>query len=198
MNKYLRSCVSVIAILVLGISSIFSTFAGNTAVTMSILAGIVSIGAPTTLAFTSTISVSLGAQTLTQAFTGGSNYFYVLDMKGIDSGYTTTLQMLSGSTALSTTGGAAIAASNIAFQADNASGVYVVMSGAANPNVVINSLVSGYQTLDVARTWIYRNVGVNTGVIGQYGQAIDLRISVPASQPAGNYAGTLIYTVVEN
>ena len=59
--------------------------AATTTVTMSITAGTVTYGAPTTLAFSTSLSTSFVAQSINQDFTGSTNYFWIQDLKGSNS-----------------------------------------------------------------------------------------------------------------
>lgn len=165
--------------------------AANTNVSMSINPGIVSINQPGSLTFATALNVSFNAQTLQQAFTGVPNYFIVSDLKAADSGYNTTLQM-SGNL---TTGSYVISGSNVLFRA---SGSINVTSGSSNVRVVLDAGTTGFQALNTSRSFIRRNTAANFGVIGQYGANIELRVDVPAYQPAGAYAGILVYTLIEN
>lgn len=165
--------------------------ATTTTLSLSISPGTLTISAPTSFTFTS-VGVSFITGTVTQDFTGASNYFIVTDLKGVDTGYTTTLQMASDMV----TGAYTIASGNIAFQADYP--VAHLLSGTTNPRVITDSnATGGFQALNVSRTFIYRNTALNTWVISQYGQHITLRITVPAGQPAGAYSGSLVYTLIE-
>ena len=166
--------------------------AADVLVTVPITAGTVTISAPTSFSFGAT-SVSFQAQTISQLFTGVTNYFTVSDLKGNNSGYNTTLQMAGNLT----TGGNSISSSNVAFKSSGS--VAQLLSGNANPRVLIDSnAAGGFQSLNSARTFIYRDAGLNTGVLSMYYQSIEMQITVPAAQPAGSYTGTLVYTLIEN
>ena len=164
----------------------------TTTVTAQINNGTVTIGGPTSLAFSTPLTVSFSSQSFEQEFTGTSNYFRVQDMKWLDSWYNTTLQIAGNLT----TGAYSIASGNVSFKVTSTTPV--LMSGTANPRVLIDSNTSAYQPLHVARTYIYRSAALNTGVISKYGQSIFLKIDVPANQPAGAYSGTVVYTLIEN
>lgn len=122
-NSY-KKALSVLSIGILLTSS--AMWAANVLMTVPITGGVISITAPTAFSFQG-VTVSFGSQTVTQDFTGALNYFTVSDMKGTNSGYSTTLQ-LSGNL---TTGANSIAASNVAFRSAGASPV--LLSGTANP-----------------------------------------------------------------
>lgn len=191
----IKNVVSVTSIILLTLWSVSwgdVVRAATTTVNVQITLGTVTISSPTTLSFSSTVSASFDAQTLAQEFTGTSNYFLVQDMKGADSGYNTTLQ-LSGNL---TTWALSISSSNVQFKSSNSS--VTLLSGTANPRVLIDSNATSYQSLNTARTFIYRNAQSNTGVIGKYGDTIWLNINIPANQAAGYYVGTLVYTLIEN
>lgn len=85
MHKYVKKVIGLTAIGMLATSTIFGVFATNTGTTMTILGGTITIGAPTSLNFTSTLTTALVAQTLSQSFnTNFTGYFYVLDVQGAD------------------------------------------------------------------------------------------------------------------
>ena len=60
---------------------------------MQIDRGTLTISSPASFTYATTLTLSYDAQTLEQEFTGTANNFVVLDMKGIDTGYSTTLQI---------------------------------------------------------------------------------------------------------
>lgn len=74
----------------------------------------------------------------------------------------------------------------------------VTLEGGENPRVV-SAITGAYRTFgnDVL-TFIKRDTGTNGGVIGSYGVAAGLKLTVPELQEQGNYAGTLIYTIYPN
>jgi hypothetical protein len=149
------------------------------------------IWSPASLAITWT--TSLEQQTIEHYYSGDSSmYFLVDDGQWVDNGYTTTLQMSWNLTAWAYT----IAATSASFKA--ASGTVTLLSGTANANVLVDTNATSYQSLDTARTLIYRNTGANWGVTWWYGVYIRLSITVPAAQPGGGYQWTLVYTIIEN
>jgi hypothetical protein len=165
--------------------------AANTTVNMQILGGTVTYGAPTTMTYATTLTTSFAAQTLAQDFTGVANYFWVQDLKGANSGYNTTLQ-LSGNLIA---GVYTISGSNVSFKS---LGSVTAVSGSVNAGVQYDAASVAYQALNASRTFIYRPNAANAGKIGYYAGTINLKVDVPASQPAGSYAGTLVYTLIEN
>jgi hypothetical protein len=165
--------------------------AADTTVNMSITAGAITYGAPTAFTFTTPLNASFSAQTEQEVFSGAANYFWVQDLKGTNSGYVTTLQLSGNMTA----GSNIISWSNVSFRAF---GWINVISWSANPRVVLDAGTSWYQALNTARNFIRRNNAANSWVIGYYGANIDLKIDIPAWQPAGAYTGTLVYTLIEN
>ena len=62
----------------------------------------------------------------------------------------------------------------------------------------MDAATAWYQALNASRNYIKRNNAANSWVIGYYGSLINLKIDVPAWQPAGAYVGTLVYTLIEN
>ena len=160
---------------------------------MQIVSWSITIGSPTALSFTNTITSSNATQSLEQDFSSsGTNSFYVQDLKGTDSGYNTTLQLSGGLAAGSNT----IPTSSVFFK--SASGTPTLLSGMANARVVLDSWSTAYQNFSSARTFITRAAGVNNGTLGQYGAQIWLRIDIPAWQAAGTYTTSLVYTLIEN
>lgn len=191
----MRQCKKLLSIISIVVLTVFlpvrDALAGNTAVNMAITAGTITIGEPASLTFSTSLTASFSAQTLQQAFTGASNYFWVQDLKGTDSWYNTTLQLSGNLTAWS----AVISWSNVLFQA--AWGINVV-SWSTNPRVTLDAWTAGFQAMNSARSFIRRNTQANFWVIGYYGANIELRIDVPAGQAAWSYAGTIVYTLIEN
>ncbi len=128
----------------------------NVLMSVPIAAGTLTITSPGSFSF-SPIAAAFITGVATQDFTGISNYFIVTDLKGIDSGYSTTLQMASDLI----TGANSISSGNVAFKADYA--VALLLSGDTNPRVITDSAATGgFQSLNVARTFIYRNTALNT------------------------------------
>lgn len=72
------------------------------------------------------------------------------------------------------------------------------MAGSANTRVVVNTNMSAYQSLDVARRLIERPLQNNFGVVGQYGSTPQMQLVIPAYQSVGTYTATLVYTLYEN
>ncbi len=161
-------------------------------INIQILNWTVTISSPDTLSFSDPLTTSLVLQSVMQEFTGSDKYFSVWDTAWTDDGRSTTLQ-LSGNLVA---GINSIPAWSVEFK--SSSGGVFVISGTYNPNVLISPSARSFQPLDTARTFIYRDAGANSGVIWKYGQNIFLNISVPASQPAWSYVGTLIFTLIEN
>ncbi len=168
-----------------------STLAADTTVNFQINAGVITYGWPASLTFSSPLNVSFEAQTVNQDFTGATNYFWVQDLKWIDSWYNTTLQLSWDLVA----GANSISWSNVLFRSV---GSITTVSGSANPRVVLDWATSAYQALNASRSFVRRNAAANFWVIGYYGANINLRIDVPAWQPAGAYAWVLVYTLIEN
>lgn len=180
-----------VCMLVLSTFNNTSVYAVDTTVTMSITAGTVTYWGPASLTYANTLTTSFGAQTLQQQFTGAANYFWVQDLKGADSGYNTTLQMSGHLVA----GSYIISWSNVSFQA---AGAITTVSGSANSNVVLDGGTASFQALNTSRNFVKRNAAANNGLIWYYAANIELKVDVPANKPAGSYAGTLVYTLIEN
>lgn len=190
--KNLIKCISITSVFVLSFTTTLSQVqAATTTVSMSITAWVVTYGAPAALTFSTTLSASFDAQTLSQWFTWASDFFWVQDLKGADSGYNTTLQLSGNLVAWSNV----ISWSNVSFQAV---GSINVISWSTNPRVVLDAATSSYQALNTSRNYIKRTNAANFGVIWYYSSNINLKVDVPAGQAAGSYAGTLVYTLIEN
>lgn len=168
-----------------------SANAADTTVNFQINNWVITYWGPTALTFSTALNVSFGLQSINQDFTWSVNYFWVQDLKGTDSWYNTTLQ-LSGNL---TSSWNAISGSNVSFLAV---GWVTVVSWSTNARVVLDAGTAWYQALNASRNFIKRNTAANFGVIGYYAANINLKVDVPAGQPAGNYAGTLVYTLIEN
>ena len=164
----------------------------NTTVQVTIDPGDICIGSTGSFDF-GNYTVSSSSQTVTGAFT---DYFWVEDLKGADSGYYTTLQ-LSGD--LTGPGGATIPAANVSVKTSAVGAAWVTtMAGSSNTRVVVDSNMASYQSLDSARTYIKRDTAANYGVIGKYGALPQLQVVIPAYQSVGVYTATLVYTLYEN
>lgn len=68
-----------------------------------------------------------------------------------------------------------------------------------------NSSLSLWLTIDNQRwaiknpaTHIYRSIWTNCWYIGQYGTTGDIKINIPANQPAGTYRGKIYYLLIDN
>lgn len=47
-------------------------------------------------------------------------------------------------------------------------------------------------------TYIHRSIGTNCWYIGQYSTTWDIKINIPANQPAGIYRGKIYYLLIDN
>lgn len=139
-------------------------------------------------------TVSSSAQTVNGSFTSP---FYVDDLKWSNTGYYTTVQL---SWALTQSGGSGTIPAANAFMRTAATGNpgITTMAGSANTRVWIDWAMSAYQSLDVARQLIERNLAANFGVVGQYGVNPQMQLVIPAYQSVGTYNATLVYTLYEN
>ena len=73
-----------------------------------------------------------------------------------------------------------------------------VLEWVVNPNVVVSSVLSNYVSLASPITYIKRDSWSNNFLRGKYWNKPQLRIDVPAYQSAGQYQGTITYTLYEN
>ena len=189
-----------VAALVFGIFSVSSfteasclgtwaSCAENTTVEVEILPGDICIGSTGSFDF-GNYTASGGNQTVTGAFT---DYFWVDDLRGADSGYYTTLE-LSGD--LAGPGGATIPAANVSAKVAGTGADLI--TGVANTRVDLPSSLLSYSALNSAVTFLKRDTAANFGVIGKYGKYPQLQLIIPAYQAVGSYLATLIYTIYEN
>jgi hypothetical protein len=163
----------------------------HTNVTLDLLGVDVTIGAPTDVTFPAvTANVTVVP---TEIALSGTDYFWLDDLLGANSGYNTTVQMAD----LTTSGSGTIALANVAIQIPAAS--VTLMAGSANPRVLYSPVLNtGYQAFSssAALTFVYRDNANNSGLVGQYGLLPKLRINVPAFQTLGSYSGVLTYTLL--
>ncbi len=175
------------AVLVVGV--VKAATGANTLVQVSIATGNINIYSTGTFNF-GQYTVSASNQTVTGAFL---SYFSVEDLKGLNSGYYTTVQM-SGN--LMSPGGASIANTGISMLTLTTG--TTLIAGTANLRVQVAAGMLSFSSLDTARTLIKRDNAANLGVLGQYGTLPQMQVLIPAFQTIGVYTGTLVYTLYEN
>lgn len=165
----------------------------TTQVQVQILPGNICIGSTGAFNFGS-YTVSSSAQTVNGSFTSP---FYVDDLKWSNTGYYTTVQL---SWALTQSGGSGTIPAANAFMRTAATGNpgVTTLAGSANIRVWIDAWMAAYQSLDVARQLIERNLAANFWVVGQYGVNPQMQLVIPAYQSVGTYTATLVYTLYEN
>lgn len=112
--------------------------------------------------------------------------FFVKDPQWLNSGRYTTIS----ATNLVWSHGS-IPSSWIFFQAS----WVVLLSGNINPNVVIDTGILSFQSLDTPRTYIKRDSGPNSFLTWTYGDFPTLRVDIPAYQAVGVYTGSLVFTL---
>lgn len=129
--------------------------------------------------------------TLTGKFSNDS--FYVSDLKWAESGYYTDIQVtdLTGSINGQTK---TISKENVEFKAGQAAPDLI--TGDANSAVVFDSAVSDYAVLNGSVQYIRRNN--SGGILWVYGDAPEIRVTIPAYTPATTYHGVITYTLYEN
>ncbi len=135
-GKRIAEQTAILALLLYGLTPVWTNGANNVLMSVPIAEGTVTISSPAAFAFNS-IPASFITGVATQDFTGVTNYFTVNDLKGIDSGYNTTLQIAGDLV----TGAYRISSGNVAFKADYA--VAILLSGTTNPRVVTDSAATG-------------------------------------------------------
>lgn len=176
-------------VVTLGVCSLGTTYAATSNVSVSVSAGSVSIAAPSSVAFPSA-TVSNTGQTLNVS----AGQFTVEDLKGAAAGYYVTMSMSD----LTDGSGNTITKSNVTGTI--ASGTVTTVAGNTNAAVTVptsgGTIGAGYVAVGTATTIIQRSSA--GGIQGKYGVSPDLRINVPAYTPAGSYAGTLTFTLIEN
>lgn len=170
-----------------------------------LLSGFVTVSWSTSDIVTRTFTVSMGSlciESPTIILTGvtalGSSqtielqtdYFKVLDRRGRNSWYYTTLSMNS----LTWISGSVISNTAIQRKADP----IVLLSGSANPLVSLGSAFAAYTGANLTQTFIKRDPDLTGGVLGEYGSQLRIKITVPAYQRISSYTGTMTYTLYEN
>lgn len=135
---------------------------------------------------TGAIEASSEYQIIEQEF---SDYFWVNDPIGANSGYYTTISIsdLSGQYQ-------SISKSSIAMKGTG----ITLLSGTTNPRVEINSNLNNYQPIWDPITYIKRDTASNYSVKGKYGNKPRLKFNIPAYVTIDDYHATLTYTLYEN
>lgn len=64
--------------------------------------------------------------------------------------------------------------------------------------MVIATGMQTYGLTNTVSTYIKRDTGANSGLTGQYGSSLWIRVNVPAYQTPGTYTSTITYTLYEN
>lgn len=129
------------------------------------------------------------SEVATQINTQFTDYFRVNDPAGSDDGYYITIAITDLVASWAT-----ISAANIYMRASWID----VLEWVANPNVVVSSVLSNYVSLASPITYLKRDTWPNSFLRGKYGNKPELRIDLPAYQAAGQYQGTITYTLYEN
>ncbi len=191
LTKTDMTSVSKAVISAIAIASLLATTAAqaaDTTVSVGVTAGSVGIAAPASISFPSG-TASSSAQTLN--ISGGQ--FTVEDLKGATAGYYTTVSISD-----LTSGSDTIAKANVSITVSG--GTVSLVAGNANAAVTVptsgGTIGAGYVAMGSAVTMLQRSD--TGGINGKYGVTPDLRINVPAYTPAGNYSGTLTFTLIEN
>lgn len=73
-----------------------------------------------------------------------------------------------------------------------------LLSGSANPRVVVATGMQAYTWANTTVTFVKRDTAANSSLIGQYGSKLWLKVTVPPYQVIGTYTGTITYTLYEN
>jgi len=167
-----------------------SAHAQSSIIRLDIAPGTFTYAGPASMMFSTPITESTGWQTLEEEFLWAANYFWIMDHLGSNSGYYTTLQ-LSGDLY---SANATIPAIHVLRKS---LGTIHRLAWVTNPNIVFDALSSWYQSLDSARTFIYRDSWPNGWIVWYYAANIGLKINIPPDQPPGTYIGTLLFTLME-
>lgn len=140
-------------------------------------------------------SVDTTTSNIFNATTG--DYFFVDDLKGVDDGYYTTIQM--SDFTQGGWGAGVIPGDNLTIRT-TATNPLDTIAGATNPLVNLGTVDGTYRSFGTTPlTFISRNAWLpNNGLIGRYGMYADFELTVPAYTPVGTYQGTLTYTLYEN
>ncbi len=132
------------------------------------------------------LNASSSGQNLTYQF----DYFRIEDSKNNSSWYYTTLSVSN----LTWPSGNIISNTNISIKADPLQ----TIAWYANPNILLNPILSTYRTANIPYNFIYRNQGNNNNLAGIYGSKLWISINVPAYTSVGTYNWTITYTLYEN
>ncbi len=68
-----------------------------------------------------------------------------------------------------------------------------------NPSLSLGPTINNQRWLvKNPTTYIHRSIGTNCGTIGQYTSTWDIKINIPANQPAGTYRGKIYFLLIDN
>jgi len=137
------------------------------------------------------LSVPTVATVQEKQFTG-DDYFWVKDLKGVNSGYYTTIEV---SDLVGSETAAIIPAGNVLIKVPSLANVLI--TGTANSLVDVPAWLTTYQDFSSAINFIKRDSWSNSGVLGQYAYFPRLELTVPAYQAADSYHGTITYTLYD-
>jgi hypothetical protein len=139
---------------------------------------------PSWLNLWSVISQTSG-QSITGQFTW-YDWFYINDQLWSNSWYSTTIQI-----------------TDLSWTQDYISNTNIELSSSQldtidwdiNPNVILNSALSWFQTMDWIYTYISRTIWENNYLAGMYWSKPTIRVTIPAFQKPDNYKWQIIITL---
>jgi hypothetical protein len=162
----------------------------DTAVSLEVTPGSVTISAPTTIDF-GTLSTSTSSTVQTVDLESGSDYFSIEDLASEDTGYYITL-----SAGDLTDGGNTIASTNFTINLEGRSVTTFSTDPSGAPSIPADLFdpLSGDNPIN-GLTILERTSSVN-GVIGEYGIQPLFKLTVPAYTALGSYTGTFTMTLM--
>lgn len=133
---------------------------------------------------------SFVTKNIAQTIETESNYFTVDDQKGSNSWYYTTVSLWN----LTGNSWAVILNSTINIKASP----ITLLSGTANPSVILDSWITSYTSIASPVVFIKRNSGSGWNIFWTYGSKITLKVDIPAYKKPDTYSGIITYTLYEN
>lgn len=118
------------------------------------------------------------------------NILQIKDVTGFCSGHYTTIQAgdLSNWTSF-------ISNQNIFLNL----GTVTTILGKDNPSLSLwPTIASQRWSIKTPTTHLFRSIGINCWIIGQYWTTWDIKINIPANQAAGTYRWKLYYLLIDN
>ena len=75
----------------------------------------------------------------------------------------------------------------------------ITLLGKENPSLSLGPTINNQRwSIENPTTYIHRSIGTNCWTIGQYWSTWDIKINIPANQPAGTYRGKIYFLLIDN